>query len=433
MVTRSPSSAAGVRSRNSRGGVSIQILVLMVPVFFGLMGFAVDLGRLYLARNELRSAAESMAMAAASKLIGTDAATSDAAAAARLAIESDTGFGNKYDYGALTIGDSNGSLNSEVSDPTFFETAADAIGENDTGTGAGEAGGTTARHVRVTLSGEAPLVFWSFLPLAQERKTNIQVQAVAGVSAPLCQACAIEPIAIAPLDATDTTHFGFTPNTRYTLGYSCTGTPIPQPLANTTGRVPYLLLNRLNEEASTFAEDSQQLFRIGAQGLLPSTNPALSCMNVNGEELIWATASQLACSTNRVQTAVTSFLCGMATRFDITLTQGCDGIAESETLISLYQPDTDLTDIEDYAAYIGNARRIITVPIVEALVPNGTMLVLGFRQFLLEPNQDSTNLAANDSNGRFAALYLGYPVPLKQGRFGGCAITSGPGKVVLHR
>ena len=33
--------------------MSIQLAVILVPVVFGLMGFALDLGRLYLVRGEL--------------------------------------------------------------------------------------------------------------------------------------------------------------------------------------------------------------------------------------------------------------------------------------------------------------------------------------------------------------------------------------------
>jgi len=57
--------------------MSIQMLVLLAPVIFGLMGFAVDLGRLYLIRGELTQTAESMATAAAARLIGTETATAD--------------------------------------------------------------------------------------------------------------------------------------------------------------------------------------------------------------------------------------------------------------------------------------------------------------------------------------------------------------------
>jgi len=105
--------------------------------------------------------------------------------------------------------------------------------------------------------------------------------------------------------------------------------------------------------------------------------------------------------------------------------------------------DTDPGTTQDlYTAYQGNGRRVITVVVVDALAPNtGTpMTVLGFRQFLLQPNPDGTPFNPADTNGRFVATYLGSPMPVRQGyiddRFGlSCPapVTSGPGKVVLHR
>ena len=62
------------------------------------------------------------------------------------------------------------------------------------------------------------------------------------------------------------------------------------------------------------------------------------------------------------------------------------------------------------------------------------MTILGFRQFLVNPDQGDVNVNPSDTDGRFNALYIRNPMPLKQGRIdGGCALTSGPGKVVLHR
>ena len=51
--------------------MSLQLAVILVPVVFGMMGFALDLGRLYLVRGELTQAADAAAIAAASQLIGT--------------------------------------------------------------------------------------------------------------------------------------------------------------------------------------------------------------------------------------------------------------------------------------------------------------------------------------------------------------------------
>jgi hypothetical protein len=61
------------------------------------------------------------------------------------------------------------------------------------------------------------------------------------------------------------------------------------------------------------------------------------------------------------------------------------------------------------------------------------MTVLGFRQFFIEPFPNDVTLNPSDVNARFAALYIGSVMPVRQGAFSGCQITNGPGKVVLHQ
>src|SRR5437867_1657525 len=92
------------RARARRGAMSIQMLVLLVPVMFGLMGFGLDLGRLYLIRGELAQAAQAMAMAAAARLNGTAQGLTDATAAANATLDDSSGHGNKYNFGSLLIG-----------------------------------------------------------------------------------------------------------------------------------------------------------------------------------------------------------------------------------------------------------------------------------------------------------------------------------------
>jgi Flp pilus assembly protein TadG len=416
-----------------RGSTSVQVLVILVPVLFGFLGFAIDLGRMYLIRAELKAAANAMALGAASHLIGTEASIASANSAGRLIISNADAFGNRYNFGGSQIGESDGFLNSDAPDPRFFDTAAGAIGEGDAASSPEAAGGATARHVRVDLTAESPLTFWGFLSLGQARKTPVAARAVAGLSAPLCQVCGIEPLVIPALDAADPVHFGYTPGSRYTLGYTCTGAPTPGILANTERRVEYLMINRYNTEATLFPDEGSQAFRIGAGGLPASSNTAQYCVNVNAEEQIWASAAPLTCNQQRPPTVAANLLCGFATRFDATVQTACQTIPESDTIASAYDPDTDVADVTDYPTYTGTGRRVITVGIVETLVAGGTMTILGFRQFLLEPAANDVTLTVSDFNGRFAALYIGSPMPLKAGRFGGCSITTGPGKVVLHQ
>jgi Flp pilus assembly protein TadG len=406
------------------------VLVILVPVFFGFMGFAIDLGRLYLARGEVKAAANAMALAAAQKLTGTDAALTNAQAAAQFMIEDSGGYANKYDFGAVPIGVGSSRLVSVMPEPQFFATvgsateAGDATGES--------AGATTAKHVRVDIRAQAPLTFWGFLSLGQARVVDVAARAVAGVSAPVCQACGIDPVAMAPLNADDTTDFGFAANARYTLYFNCTQGNLPTVLAGTEARVPYVLIDRYNTEATLFSEEGSQAFRIGAGGLPGDTNRTRACIQVNNTETIWASAAPGSCTLVKPVT-VQNWECGLATRFDSALATNCETIQDSANIASAYTPDSDLTDLDDYAAYTGNLRRILTVAIVDQITDTTAMTVLGFRQFLLQPNQGGVNLDPSERNGKFVATYIGYPVPLKQGYMGGCGVASGPGKVVLHQ
>jgi Flp pilus assembly protein TadG len=428
--------------------MSIQMLVLLVPAIFGLMGFAIDLGRLYLIRGELMNAAEAMALAEASQLIGTVQATSNAVTAGTATIDDSNGFGNKYNFGSLLIGGSTDLLQSTVSDPAFFATADGAIGEDTGSSDTGAADGTTAKYVQINLSADAPLTFWSLLSLGQSRKTTVSAIAVAGVSAPLCTACGIDPYAIAALNSSDTTDFGFSQGNVYTFGFQCTGGTAPVALPEGSQRIPYLIIDRYNS-SSTF-DETQQLYRIGAQGLLPaapssnlsSATPGTSfaCAMATGTEMAWVSAQPPSCGTTatpeQVPSSVSEAMCGIYSRFGSDIPSACENlVTDVDTLQAAYTPDTDLTDItSDYTSYLGAGRRVITVPVVDTLSAAGPMTILGFRQFLVNPNQGDVNITPTDTDGRFNALYIGFPMPLRQGRIdGGCGLTSGPGKVVLHR
>ena len=446
-------------SEGRRGSTAIEMLVLLVPVILGLMGFAVDLGRLYATREELKVAANASALAAAGQLIGTSAATDAAMAAAQTAVDSSSGMGNRYNFGGLQIGQTNGTLNSTVQPPVFYSTVADATGN----TGAGgdtsnTVDGTVAKYASVTITADAPLIFWGLLALGQSRQTSIGVTAVAGVSAPLCTACGIDPIAIAALSTDDTTDFGYVQGTQYTFGFSAATCNATQPSGltdadgNTDTVIPYLVLDRYNANDAVFTDDASQLAHIGAGGL-PGTTTSSSgsglysnCVSVNALENMWSVTSgnNVGCTAGgggggggsvTVNSLVTGLVCGLALRFDnVNITDTCNAIAAIPTLSGTYQPDTDVTAYDTYTDYTGDGRRVITAVVVDALNPAGGMTVLGFRQFLIEPNSGLTNIDPTDTDARFLALYIGNPVPVKQGRFdGGCGITTGPGKVVLHQ
>jgi len=447
-----------VRVRSS-GAVSIQLLVILVPVLFGMMGFAVDLGRLYLIRGELNQAANAMAMAAAQNLNGTGAALENAALAANQTIDTTLGDGNQYNFGMDVIGATTGILNSTVAAPLFYSDMTDA---NDV-TSTNYADGTTARYAQINIQADAPLLFWSLLSLGVAQKTPVSAFAVAGISAPLCTICSMEDFAVADQSGgADQVDFGFVFNTKYTFHFDCTGaagtsaTVIP----DATVSIPYVLIDRYNPNL-TF-DETQQLFRTGNGGLIPlpmsTANRTFACFTVTGgssPEYLWGNAGNggtstvpAACNAAAVSPQVAEMLCGLYGRFDDpNVLTACAGVTDLIDIATAYQPDTDLADYDDYTAYGGNGRRVITVPIVNALTTSatGTMDVLGFRQFLVTPTPNPNTSLGNDpsdAHGRFNAIYIGNVTPVKQGFYyslvppaaaAACSITSGPGKVILNQ
>lgn len=423
--------------------MSVQFLVIMVPVVLGMAGFAIDLGRIYLVRGELNQAASAMAVAAAAKLNGTVGALDSATAAANATLDPTLNDANAYNFGSLVVGQGNALLTSVVQTPAYFQNLSDAQASLGQASIVSGADGTTAHHAMINVTADAPLLFWSLLSLGQSRKMTLAAVAIAGISAPVCTACGIEPFAVAAVDTTDPIDFGFVSGTIYTLGMQCTGTA-PALLAGATARVPYLIIDRYNTGLA-FTED-QQLFRIGANGLIPSNTPAQSCSIIGTTESIWATATPQACSAGTPNTSVEYAMCGLSSRMtDPTQITACTtAVSDLADLAPSYIADTDSLTETDYTQYTGNNRRVITIPIVDALSTTAsTMNVLGFRQFLLEPTTTSTaSPQANvptDGDGRFAAMYLGSVAPVKQGNLSevginiSCGIQNGPGKVVLHQ
>jgi hypothetical protein len=139
-------------------------------------------------------------------------------------------------------------------------------------------------------------------------------------------------------------------------------------------------------------------------------------------------------------------MCGLSSRLtDPTQITACTtAVTDLTDIAAAYTADTDTITETAYTAYSGDDRRVMTLPVVNALSTTAaTMQVVGFRQFLLEPTTTSTaSPQANiptDGDGRFAAMYIGSVAPVKQGSISetglniGCGISNGPGKVVLNQ
>src|SRR5947209_11021199 len=179
--------------------MSLQMLILLIPVIFGLMGFALDLGRLWLIRGELNQAANAMAISAAAQIaLGQDMMQ----ATANQALNETNG--NRYNFGSTVI--PSGTV-------TCFG-SLDSASQNDSGATTACGPGT---FVQTSISVPAPLLFWSFLPGGESRTTTVASSAVAGISAPLCTGCGIVPVAVQAPNQAEPIDWGFVPGGLYTF------------------------------------------------------------------------------------------------------------------------------------------------------------------------------------------------------------------------
>jgi Flp pilus assembly protein TadG len=116
-------------------------------VIAGIAGFAVDAGRMYVARNELRSFADSAALSAAQELDGT----SGGIVRARKAVESASTGSNKWDMATKTISNATVSfakgtdeMSNKPDDATWSTSPADPA---------------SYRFARVVASVDVPMIF----------------------------------------------------------------------------------------------------------------------------------------------------------------------------------------------------------------------------------------------------------------------------------
>jgi Flp pilus assembly protein TadG len=132
------------RRVNSKGSILI-VTALSMVVIAGIAGLAVDAGRMYVARSEVRSFAESAALSAALQLDGTSEGIARARSAATSAA------GNKWDMATKTIS------NVIVS---FAKGADKTSNKPDVATwSANPADPASCRFARVVASVDVPMIF----------------------------------------------------------------------------------------------------------------------------------------------------------------------------------------------------------------------------------------------------------------------------------
>jgi hypothetical protein len=90
---------ARCRARLAQRGVAAVVFVIIVPVLLGLIGFALDLGRMYTRKAELQHVADAAALAAGGQLNGTPGGVTKASQAAQaVLLDSYYGFNKKLGF-----------------------------------------------------------------------------------------------------------------------------------------------------------------------------------------------------------------------------------------------------------------------------------------------------------------------------------------------
>lgn len=427
-------------ANRQRGAATIYVL-LLATVLFSFMVFAVDFGRIYLIQAELQTAAESAALAAATRLAGTANSATRASEQVTAAFDSTSGNDNRFNLRLNPIGATGFDLLSEIR-VDYFSTLLDAQANTN-----GSQSGADAKYVRVEVQAEAPVLFTRFLSPDRSARQNVTVAAVAGLSAPICTACGIDALAVVAPDTEDEEHYGFALGEHYTFYLTpaqqqpnippCLSQPNPPPLADTLAAVQYVILNHLPGGPETGFDG--ELFRLAAGGT--STAPGLDppgTITIGSVELPKPDIQGETCA--EANAVGRDILCGLNTRFGVDPADNdCANVEGAGDLSALYATDTDLgttETLQDYSTeYDGNLRRVLTVALVDAA---DSLTVLNFRQFLIENSPNIAGLVptpcgANCITGVFRAQYIGRPVPVRCGGVGGaCNVSFGVGRTVAH-
>jgi hypothetical protein len=438
--------------QQQRGQAAVWVLLLLSTVILGTMALTVDVGRMYTIHSELQTVTDSLTMTAAMKLIGTQNAT-DLAAGAFAGLLQDTSVNaNRFN---LRINPIFGSPDLAVGvSVDFFNTLQAA----QSGVGGGQTG-AQALFVRTDVQVDAPIMFLPFIRSGDNTHPQVHTASIAGIGTPLCTVSGTDDIAITAADQTDTVNYGFVPGGYYTMyltlsqqspNLAACRAAVPASLTGTDASIKaeYTILN--HTPSGPLVDPDGELFLLGATGVNPAGSTDSTTTGFISIHTVETAMPGIAGTTCATATAARDYMCGINVRFGLDPTQfaTCNAINDVATLSPLYPPDTDIGpsdgSLQDYPQvvgdppYLGNARRVITVAIVDS---SATLTVLNFRQFLIEDDPSATGPGVNVSTGAvfrgaMRAQYIGNPVPVKLGTSAGFCNTgpgfTGVGKLVLY-
>jgi len=341
-----------------RGSIMITTAVSLF-VLMGMLGLSIDLGRVYIAKNEAQAFADITAVAAARNLNGKQSGITAAGAEV-----TDSATNNKWNFNTTTFGS-----NATTSPAPTVEYATTA-----TGPWVAAPGGSVTNYafVRVTVT---PSVNLAFLPAVGTALTQqVTGRAVAGViPQPNPGYLPFTPFAHNAAKNADGTlvdpNFGFTIGEEYGIhwpgninnsGKACHGDQINWPNYNVSDQVG-------GSDRGYFQLQSASDIRDAILSGSGTSDPAVGDY--------------------------------------ITLTNGAKQ-AMSDALSTRNAADTDQTNYQPTPgtapAYTGNGMRYVILPVNDKIIVNGQVQVIGFAAFLLYPNYST-----GGGNQAWCAIYMG--------------------------
>jgi len=369
--------------QQSEKGYTLLIIAGVAVAVFGALGLAVDLGRMFIAKNELQTWCDAAAIAAALKLDGTTTGMTNATAAA-------TSLGNKWNFDTSTVSSPAVTFATSASGP-WVSTANPASGYT---------------YARVSASAPMPLYFVPLI-VGTTSQTISATAAAAQVSITSLKR------GLAPYTAvsTNTTGpmFGLVPGNSYDLQW-------PQYNGSRSGcsaSNPDRCFNQSPCSGDSAASEAAVVANWGA--------------NING---YWGSNANSDIAAEVLDLVQLQPL-NIGDNIQPVLSNG-NKAAEAGDLDQRANQDNNTSNT--YTTYLAdsqhNGRRLLAVPIVDPVDPTHTT-VIGYGQFLLYMNGAGSNYYTRlNGNDPFCAIYVG-PYNIGSTNAGAGAGTSGASTVRL--
>jgi len=201
---------SGIANRSGERGFSLVLIGLALFVMIGMVGLAIDVGRMFVYKSELQAFADNAAMAAITKMDGTQAGVQGANALA-LTGPDGASLANKVNFDSTTISTvTTGYATSFSGTYDNYATASSAAANN-------------YRFVKVTATQNVALTFLPVLP-GISNLYAVSATAVSGQQAiSALTNGGLLPFAPDAHNQADTTNFGLTPGMSYTLKWPNSG------------------------------------------------------------------------------------------------------------------------------------------------------------------------------------------------------------------